>query len=491
MEEHFPSVKVTLVFNGNSVVTMVDRNKTISLLKSQAYVLFNIRTKFHLYYKTKVLTPYLDYLIKDYFKTQRQIHILVKPISSTQSTRNTNSSSLPLLNLNYSVEPLVQNQRGNSKCSVCYVNKINFFCRDCGVFLCQKCRMVKKGNHYSHRTVTLYPENLNRSAMFYKEIVNSELFEAKTSNSQMMENNNSILNNEIDIEQLKAKLMTKFQTLFQLAQKFKEKINSKFDVTDYAQNKEQYLTSVSNALKAFSDFKLNEGGLGLFDSTSKVHELENEHHNEIDIQKKIEMFIRYNNQIESAFKKIFKSFFTALSDGLNQKECNIEHQAIKDYIDNYYKENRSHDKTCSPEKIREIALTKRRREIINNSDKTSPKKGARNEAMEIETRQIIKEAIDPDISSSMSGVKKGNNKSFLDNSVNDKESSKKYNKKKTMSKVSSKKEISKNDAMEIETKQIINEEINQDEITSSNLAELGIRKIPKKKKKKVAYGDEI
>ena len=58
MEEYFPKMKFTLIYNDTGIQISAERNKIISHIKNQAYNLFNIKGKFTLFYKNRDLTPY-------------------------------------------------------------------------------------------------------------------------------------------------------------------------------------------------------------------------------------------------------------------------------------------------------------------------------------------------------------------------------------------------------------------------------------------------
>ena len=190
-------VNVNLVFYGDNVTISIQRDKTLELLQRSAYDYFKPHGKIKLYYKNKELTPYLNYTIAKYFQKLKKIDILVKDtakmdsylenqiileskLSINEITNNKNNTVLDdntssKNNNSTNLNSMPQNKRALSFCWGCQKFPINMFCRDCCCFICKYCRMNLDNSHYSHRTITLYPENLAKSANLYKNVLIEDL----------------------------------------------------------------------------------------------------------------------------------------------------------------------------------------------------------------------------------------------------------------------------------------------------------------------------
>ena len=213
-------VNVNLVFYGDNITFSIQRDKPIDEIYRSAYDYFKIHGKVKLYYKNKELTPYLNYSIAKYFNKLKNIDILVKDSSRMDNTfdyqllqnSNYNLERLNKINSNNDFQiskniantvqnqnktNLPQNQRSMTFCWDCKKFPINIFCRDCCAFICKYCRMDLENAHYSHRTVTLYPENLAKSANLYKTILLADLNEVEKINMNINKYNEK--NKEINI----------------------------------------------------------------------------------------------------------------------------------------------------------------------------------------------------------------------------------------------------------------------------------------------------
>lgn len=325
MEEYFSKMKITLIYNDTSIEIAAERNKIISYIKSQAYILFNIKGKFTLFYKNRDLTPYYEKEIGSYFKNLRHAHILIKDKTSSLQL----SKSLPHLKVyNQQAEYLTQSKRALTKCINCNNVKINYFCRDCGVFLCKYCRMIKNGKHYSHRTVTLYPEDLNKSANLYKEVVNGDLYEAINSRSQM----EAIQKSDLDIEKLASQLKSKLFTLFAEIEKIQRKA---IDISNYENNKDKYIKEINDAIADINE-KSDIKEESLIDAFDKLNQKDKSLELYSSLPSKLEQWETINNNVEDSLKSLERTIYNALSETLNEKIDDSDYRALQDYINYYY-----------------------------------------------------------------------------------------------------------------------------------------------------------
>lgn len=324
MDEYFPKMKFTLVYNDTTIPIIVHRNKLINYLLNQAYTLFNIKGSFVLFYKNKDLTPYYEKEIGSYFKTLRHVHILIKDKHISHKI----SKSLP--SINRYAEVLTQSKRALSKCSQCKVYKINFYCRDCGVFLCKNCRMNKETKHYSHRTVTLYPENLNKSAILYREVVNGDLYEALNAKNQM----NNIKENDIDIEQLTDSLQNKLDILFQTLEKYQK---SSIDIDKYSYSKDNITKEINDTVQVVKHLYHNEHNI--LTSFEIINQMESKISNYTSINSKLSQWDKINSTIEESLKKVERKIYSVLSTALNEQIENVDYKALEEYINYYYQNN--------------------------------------------------------------------------------------------------------------------------------------------------------
>lgn len=323
MDEFFPKMKFTLVYNDITIPIIVNRNKLINYLLNQAYTLFNIKGSFTLFYKNKDLSPYYEKEIGSYFQTLRHVHILIKDKHNSR-----NCKSLP--SISRYAEVLTQSKRALSKCSQCKVYKINFYCRDCGVFLCKNCRMKKEAKHYSHRTVTLYPEDLNKSAILYREVVNGDLYEALNARNQMK----TIKEDDVDIDQLTDSLQSKLDVLFQTLEAYQK---SSIDIDKYSFSKDNITKEINDTIQVVKHLYCNEHNL--LSSFETINQMESKISNYTSINRKLTQWDKTNSTIEESLKKVERKIYSVLSTALNEQIENVDYKLLEEYINYYYQNN--------------------------------------------------------------------------------------------------------------------------------------------------------
>ena len=262
-------VNVNLVFYGDNITISIQRDKPIDLIYRSAYEYFKLHGKVKLYYKNRELTPFLNYTIGKYFKKLKNIDILVKDssrmdnmfdnqlllnsnfnfeqLNKLNSSSNKIQSNKSLINSpnNSSKSVLTQNQRAMTFCWDCKKFPINIFCRDCGAFICKYCRMDLENAHYSHRTITLYPENLAKSANLYKNVLIEDVNEVEKINMNRNKANEEKKEINVNIEEKKNHLAIKINRLINKINQIK---SYQKEINYYIKNKDKCKQKIINAI---------------------------------------------------------------------------------------------------------------------------------------------------------------------------------------------------------------------------------------------------
>ena len=267
--DYLQKVNVNLVFYGDNITISIQRDKPIDLIYRSAYEYFKLHGKVKLYYKNRELTPFLNYTIGKYFKKLKNIDILVKDssrmdnmfdnqlllnsnfnfeqLNKLNSSSNKIQSNKSLINSpnNSSKSVLTQNQRAMTFCWDCKKFPINIFCRDCGAFICKYCRMDLENAHYSHRTITLYPENLAKSANLYKNVLIEDVNEVEKINMNRNKANEEKKEINVNIEEKKNHLAIKINRLINKINQIK---SYQKEINYYIKNKDKCKQKIINAI---------------------------------------------------------------------------------------------------------------------------------------------------------------------------------------------------------------------------------------------------
>ena len=246
-------IKFTLVYNGLEVDLTVNKEFNLSFIYSEAYNFFKLKRRFKLQYKNKDLTPFLDYQIGVFFKNLTNVHLLVKEsdIYIRNNKLNKSNSQNNIRSLKNKIFPNLNNRM---ICFECKNNLVNYFCRNCGVFICNECKLKKDNKHNIHRTVILYHEDLKKSAMLYKNLVYVDLEDSKNSHKNSLLNVN---NCDANIENLHEKLIQKFHVLISKIASIKKKI---LNVDLFIQEKNSNIIDINNRFKEIQDINIDEMG---------------------------------------------------------------------------------------------------------------------------------------------------------------------------------------------------------------------------------------
>ena len=346
-------VNINLVFYGDNVTISIQRDKTIDLIHRTAYDYFKPHGKIKLYYKNKELTPYLNYTIAKYFQKLKKIDILVKDTARMDSNLDnqyilnsklsinelTNNNNNNILDDNISTKNgnnqnkniLPQNKRANTFCWDCKKFPINMFCRDCCAFICKYCRMDIDNPHYSHRTITLYPENLAKSANLYKNVLIEDLNEVQkvNKNAKKIAKENSEIN--IDIDAYKKHL---FEKVNRLLNKIKQIKSYQKEINYYITNKDKCKEKINKAIQEiksisneYNNKKLNEvndddgnnnNNIGdLKDYFTRMNTIEKNTEKICHVGKTIEEWEDINSKLEIALKTVENKIYSIINEAMN------------------------------------------------------------------------------------------------------------------------------------------------------------------------------
>jgi len=370
-------VNINMVFYGDNITISMQRDKPIDLIYRSAYDYFKPHGKIKLYYKNRELTPFLNYTIGKYFKKLKNIDILVKDTSKMDNmfdnqlllNSNFNFDNLNKLNSNNqnqsnkaniispknnSKSNLPQNQRAMTFCWDCKKFPINIFCRDCGAFICKYCRMDLENAHYSHRTITLYPENLAKSANLYKNVLIEDLNEVEKINMNRNKINEEKKEININIEEKKNHLVIKINRLINKINqiksyqkeinyyiknkdKCKQKINKA--ITDINQIADEYTNQNQNDMNnEINELNKNQNNMknnvkDLKEIFGKMNQIEKSTEKICKIGKTIKEWEEINKKLENALKTVENRIYTIIEETASGEELNYETSNEKNNID--------------------------------------------------------------------------------------------------------------------------------------------------------------
>ena len=424
-------VNVNLVFYGDNVTISIQRDKTIDLIQRTAYDYFKPHGKIKLYYKNKELTPYLNYTIAKYFQKLKKIDILVKDTAIMDSNLDnqfiinsklsineiTNNYNNNVLNDDISTKNgnnknkqiLTQNQRANSYCWDCKKFPINMFCRDCCAFICKYCRMDIENAHYSHRTITLYPENLAKSANLYKNVLIEDLNEVQkvNKNAKKIAKDNSEIN--IDIDAYKKHL---FEKVNRLLNKIKQIKSYQKEINYYINNKDKCKEKINKAIQdiksisnEYNNKKANEineedsnnnsndkkknSNIGdLKDYFTRMNNIEKNTQKICNVGKTIEEWEDVNSKLEIALKTVENKIYSIITEAMNDESYKINNDGHSESNYNNFNDNKSNfENNKHKEKGDEIEKIEEEEENVQIEQKEENKNIEENKPVEKEQEE--------------------------------------------------------------------------------------------------------
>jgi hypothetical protein len=422
-------VNVNLVFYGDNITISIQRDKPIDLIYRSAYDYFKPHGKVKLYYKNRELTPFLNYTIGQFFKKLKKIDILVKDSSRMDNmfdnqlllNSNFNFEHLNKLNSNNTLQinrtlsnksksNLPKNQRAMTFCWDCKKFPINIFCRDCGAFICKYCRMDFENAHYSHRTITLYPENLAKSANLYKNVLIEDLNEVEKINMNRNKINKEKMQININIEEKKNHLAMKINRLINKINQIK---SYQKEINYYIKNKDKCKQKINQAIKEVNNIS-NEYVVQQNETTNEENNILNNNitsskNNVKDLKeiftkmntiekntakickigKTIKEWEEINRKLENALKTVENRIYMIIEEAADGEELNYDksnEKAETNNINNIMEENEKND---VKEEIKEDEKNKINKEEkkelnLNTKGNEEKKESGNNEEVEEE-----------------------------------------------------------------------------------------------------------
>ena len=212
-------LEILLTYNGRNETLYIDNKQNISIIKEKIYnIFYPIQGKFLLIYKNKDISPFEDIPLYKYFKNLLKISITIESASSNinqnilsknmNTSFNTSFQDMTMIDKNdaslgnsnqsqiiNTQNPLVEKDR--MLCNDCHKRLINYFCRNCTLFICKSCAETYSSPHKHHSTVSINVSHIEKSAKNYKDMVCKECFlSGKKFDEYNINKKNDINNNE-------------------------------------------------------------------------------------------------------------------------------------------------------------------------------------------------------------------------------------------------------------------------------------------------------
>ena len=420
-------VNVNLVFYGDNITISIQRDKPIDLIYRSAYDYFKPHGKVKLYYKNRELTPFLNYTIGQFFKKLKKIDILVKDSSRMDNmfdnqlllNSNFNFEHLNKLNSNNTLQinrtlssksksNLPKNQRAMTFCWDCKKFPINIFCRDCGAFICKYCRMDFENAHYSHRTITLYPENLAKSANLYKNVLIEDLNEIEKINMNRNKINKEKMQININIEEKKNHLAMKINRLINKINQIK---SYQKEINYYIKNKDKCKQKINQAIKEVNNIS-NEYVVQQNETTNEENNILNNNitsskNNVKDLKeiftkmntiekntakickigKTIKEWEEINRKLENALKTVENRIYMIIEEAADGEELNYDKSNEKAETNNINNIMEESEKNDVKEEIKEDEKNKEEKKELNLNTKGNEEKKESGNNEEVEEEE--------------------------------------------------------------------------------------------------------
>ena len=259
-------LKISLEYEGRKIITEIQPYKTLKNVKDLSKKLFFILEKeIELIYKNQIIEQKnLKKSLGEFFTNKNLIHIKIVPKSTI--VKNSKLKLASLKNNNKLNDINISNLPKNYLCNECKKNVFSQFCRNCNLFLCNKCRISKK--HENHKNLDVNIEKLEENIKYYSIMIQNEM----KSNVLITKNYEKKFKrkNFIDFSSRHEIIQRKYNNLFDKYQEIINNLNvnenKNFDlmIKEYQNNSKNYyqqLEQITNELKKnkknlnFSDFK--------------------------------------------------------------------------------------------------------------------------------------------------------------------------------------------------------------------------------------------
>ena len=167
------SLKISLEYEGRKINTEIQPYKTLKNVKDLSKKLFFILEKeIELIYKNQIIEQKnLKKSLGEFFTNKNLIHIKIVPKSTI--VKNSKLKLASLKNNNKLNDINISNLPKNYLCNECKKNVFSQFCRNCNLFLCNKCRISKK--HENHKNLDVNIEKLEENIKYYSLIIQNEM----------------------------------------------------------------------------------------------------------------------------------------------------------------------------------------------------------------------------------------------------------------------------------------------------------------------------
>ena len=248
------SLKISLEYEGRKIVTDVPPYKLVKNIKDLSKKLFYIFEKeIELIYKNQIIEKKnFNKSLGEYFNNKNLINIKIIPKSAV--VKNSKLRLASLKNNNKVSDTNISNLPKNYLCNECKKNVFAQFCRNCNLFLCNKCRISPK--HENHKCLDINIERLEENIKYYSIIIQNEM----KSNVLITKNyeKNFKKKNFIDFSSRHEIIQRKYNNLFDKYQEIINNLNipenKNFDqmLKEYqnkSKNYYQLLEQITNDLK--------------------------------------------------------------------------------------------------------------------------------------------------------------------------------------------------------------------------------------------------
>ena len=313
------SLKISLEYEGRKIVTEVPPYKLVKNIKDLSKKLFYIFEKeIELIYKNQIIEKKnFNKSLGEYFNNKNLINIKIIPKSAV--VKNSKLRLASLKNNNKVSDTNISNLPKNYLCNECKKNVFAQFCRNCNLFLCNKCRISPK--HENHKCLDINIERLEENIKYYSIIIQNEM----KSNVLITKNyeKNFKKKNFIDFSSRHEIIQRKYNNLFD---KYQEIINN----LNIPENKnfDQMLKEYQNKSKNYyqlleqitNDLKKNKKKENLnFNEFKKYFDEINKNEKKINKLSRNLVVYKINYEITEKLNKIYDDIEMILDMTLNSK----------------------------------------------------------------------------------------------------------------------------------------------------------------------------
>ena len=199
-------IKITIQYYNKSITLDLPSNRLIRTIREKAVSYFYpINQPFYMFYQNQDLTYVENKTIGDVFGVKNMVKLKLISFDDKENFPKDIFSNQP-----------------NKNCHECNEKKfLNYYCRDCNIFLCKDCRIQKRNRHYQHRIIQLFQENeIKKNIELYRQVLQNDLNILKNKVKKLQ----NLENNEVNSALWKKNLTEKIEKICQLIENKKEEI---------------------------------------------------------------------------------------------------------------------------------------------------------------------------------------------------------------------------------------------------------------------------